>query len=58
MIITIHSEHCPGCRNSDPRPQGVDPLGVRQIGVDMASGPDETVIVTDKDGQIVSTERK
>jgi hypothetical protein len=22
------SEHCPGCRNSDPTPQGVDPLGV------------------------------
>jgi hypothetical protein len=24
------SEHCPGCRNSDPREQGVDPLGVRK----------------------------
>jgi hypothetical protein len=22
------SEHCPGCRNSDPTPPGVDPLGV------------------------------
>lgn len=22
------SEHCPGCRHSDPTEQGVDPLGV------------------------------
>jgi len=22
------SEHCPGCRNSDPTPQKIDPLGV------------------------------
>jgi hypothetical protein len=24
------SEHCPGCRHSDPTPQKVDPLGVRK----------------------------
>ena len=44
------SEHCPGCRNSDPTPQKVDPLGV------MTKGHEYTRIVIDEAKEIPEEE--
>jgi len=43
------SEHCPGCRNSDPTPQAIDPLGVMKprLEVDIYNPSHGTMSKTD-----------